>query len=356
MELDFESSPQPIDAELLPARRRPRWPWVVVGVFLLTIGLTVAAWNVTLPYFAMSPGPLYDVGDFVIYDGVDTQQSKGDLYMLTVVLQEVNVFEYALGSIDPAIDLVARQAIRPDEVTREEQREINLRSMDESKTTAILVALDELGYEVTLSGEGVMVASVLEDVPAAAVLREGDVIIAVEGVPVMLAPDGVAEITSYDIGDTITFTIRRADETLDVDVLLIEHTEFADRPMVGFLAETYNPSFEFPIEIDIDSQNIGGPSAGLMYTLAVIDTLTDGDLTHGWRIAGTGTIRSDGTVGAIGGIKQKVVAAQEAGAQYVLVPAANYDAAASVVDDDVELVAVESVDEALAFLDGLPPA
>jgi PDZ domain-containing protein len=126
--------------------------------------------------------------------------------------------------------------------------------------------------------------------------------------------------------------------------------------MVGFLAETYNPSFEFPIKIDIDSQNIGGPSAGLMYTLAVIDALTDADLTNGWRIAGTGTVRSDGTVGAIGGIKQKVVAAQEAGAQYVLVPTANFDAAASVVDDDVELVAVESVDEALTFLGGLPPA
>ena len=337
-------------------RPRPRWPWAVIAIFLLMIGLTVAAWNVSLPYFAMSPGPLYDVADFVILGEGEPEQSEGDLYMLTVVLQEVNIFEYALGTLDPAIDLVERNRIRPDDVSREEQREINLRSMDESKTTAILVALEKLGYETTISGEGLKVASLLENVPAAEVLEQGDVIIAVEGIEVRIAPDGIAEITSYEIGDTITLTIERGEEVLDVDVLLIEHTDFADRPMIGFMAETHNPSFEFPIEVDIDSQNIGGPSAGLMYTLAVIDALNGNDLTHGWRIAGTGTIRSDGTVGAIGGIKQKVVAAQEAGAQYVFVPMSNFEDATTVVDDDVELIAVESLDEALEFLSNLPNA
>ncbi|NNC40499.1 MAG: PDZ domain-containing protein [Acidimicrobiia bacterium] len=336
--------------------RRPRWPWAVIAVFLLMIGLTVAAWNVSLPYFAMSPGPLYDVADFVILGEGEPEQSDGDLYMLTVVLQEVNIFEYALGALDPAIDLVERNRIRPDDISREEQREINLRSMDESKTTAILVALEELGYETTITGEGLEVASLLEGVPAAEVLEQGDVIIAVEGAEVRIAPDGIAEITSYEIGDTITLTIERGEEVLDVDVLLIEHTDFADRPMVGFMAETHNPSFELPIDVDIDSQNIGGPSAGLMYTLAVIDALNGTDLTQGWRIAGTGTIRSDGTIGAIGGIKQKVVAAQEAGAQYVFVPMSNFEDATTVVDDDVELVAVESLDEALEFLSNLPNA
>ena len=355
MTTEWDSTQTDLDAEAA-SRRRPRWPWAVIAIFMLMIGLTVAAWNVSLPYFAMSPGPLYDVTDFVILSEGDPQQSEGDLYMLTVVLQEVNIFEYALGAIDPAIDLVERERIRPDDVSREEQREINLNSMNESKTTAILVALDKLGYEVTLTGEGLKVASLLEGVPAAEVLQQDDVIVAVEGVEVMIAPDGVAEITSHEIGETITLTIERDDEVLDVEVLLIEHTDFADRPMVGFLAETHNPSFEFPFDIDIDSQNIGGPSAGLMYTLAVIDVLSVDDLTRGWRIAGTGTIRSDGTVGAIGGIKQKVVAAQEAGAQYVFVPLSNFEAAATVVDDDVALIAVETVDEALEFLDELPHA
>lgn len=344
----YNDGPQP--------RRRPRWPWVVIGVFMLMIGLTVAAWNVTLPYFAMSPGPLYDVTDFVVLGDGEVDPPVGDFYMLTVVLQEVNVFEYALGSLDPAIDLVERNRIRPDDVSREEQREINLNSMNESKTTAKFVAFDRLGYEVTLTGEGVFVASVLDGVPAAEVLQQGDVIVAVEGVEVALAPDGVAEITSYEIGDIITLSILRDDDRIDVDVLLIEHTDFEDRPMVGFLAETHNAEFAFPVDVDIDSQNIGGPSAGLMYTLAVMDVLSEEDLTRGWRIAGTGTISSDGSVGAIGGIKQKVVAAQEAGAQYVFVPVANFEAASSVVDDDVELIAIDTIDEALEFLEELPPA
>ena len=344
----YNDDPQP--------RRHPRWPWVVIGVFMLMIGLTVAAWNVTLPYFAMSPGPLYDVTDFVVLGDGEVDPPVGDFYMLTVVLQEVNVFEYALGSLDPAIDLVERNRIRPDDVSREEQREINLNSMNESKTTAKFVAFDRLGYEVTLTGEGVFVASVLDGVPAAEVLQQGDVIVAVEGVEVALAPDGVAEITSYEIGEIITLSVLRDDDRIDVDVLLIEHTDFEDRPMVGFLAETHNAEFAFPVDVDIDSQNIGGPSAGLMYTLAVMDVLSEEDLTHGWRIAGTGTISSDGSVGAIGGIKQKVVAAQEAGAQYVFVPVANFEAASSVVDDDVELIAVETIDEALEFLEELPPA
>ncbi len=344
----YNDGPQP--------RRRPRWPWVVIGVFMLMIGLTVAAWNVTLPYFAMSPGPLYDVTDFVVLGDGEVNPPVGDFYMLTVVLQEVNVFEYALGSLDPAIDLVERNRIRPDDVSREEQREINLNSMNESKTTAKFVAFDRLGYEVSLTGEGVFVVSVLDGVPAAEVLQQGDVIVAVEGVEVALAPDGVAEITSYEIGDIITLSILRDGDRIDVDVLLIEHTDFEDRPMVGFLAETYNAEFTFPVDVDIDSQNIGGPSAGLMYTLAVMDVLSEEDLTHGWRIAGTGTISSDGSVGAIGGIKQKVVAAQEAGAHYVFVPVANFEAASSVVDDDVELIAVETIDEALEFLEELPPA
>lgn len=356
MEFETDTVVDDGPVEFRASRRRPVWPWAVIGGIMLLIGLTVAAWNVTLPYFAMSPGPLYDVTDFLEFADGDVEPPEGDLYMLTVVLQEVNVFEYVLGAFDPAVDLVQRESIRPADVSREEQREINLNSMQESKETAKFVAFDKLGYEVSLTGNGVLVSSVLEGVPAAEVLQQGDVIVAVEGRAVSLAPDGVAEITSYQIGDTITLTIQRGEETLDVDVLLIQHTDFEDRPMVGFLAETYQPAFDFPIAVDIDSQNIGGPSAGLMYTLAVVDALSEGDLTNGWRIAGTGTISSDGSVGAIGGVKQKVVAAQEAGAQYVFVPVANFEAASTVVEDDVELIAVDNVDEAIEFLRQLPPA
>jgi PDZ domain-containing protein len=105
--------------------------------------------------------------------------------------------------------------------------------------------------------------------------------------------------------------------------------------------------------VDIDSQNIGGPSAGMMFTLQIMDQLTEEPLTKGYRIAGTGTIDRDGVVGAIGGVHQKVYGAIAAGARAVLVPAANYDDAVAAAGDQIEVVRVETIDDALVFLESL---
>ena len=106
----------------------------------------------------------------------------------------------------------------------------------------------------------------------------------------------------------------------------------------------------------IDNQNIGGPSAGMMFTLEIIDSLTEEDITHGRRIAGTGTIDADGNVGAIGGMKQKTYGAIDAGAEYLLVPAGNYDEAVAAAGDDISVVRVETLDDAMTFLNSLPAA
>jgi PDZ domain-containing protein len=120
--------------------------------------------------------------------------------------------------------------------------------------------------------------------------------------------------------------------------------------MIGVLLENNEPIVEFPVNVEIDSQNIGGPSAGMMFTLQIMDQLTEEPLTKGYRIAGTGTISTDGTVGAIGGIHQKVYGAIDAGARAVLVPAANYPDAVAAAGDRIEVVKVETIDDALAFL------
>ncbi len=246
--------------------------------------------------------------------------------------------------------------IRPSNISPDEYREANRQSMDDSKDTAIAVALRYLGYEITDAGEGVLVTSVLEGTPADGVLEPDDVIVAVDGVPVFISSDGVNAITANEIGDTIGLTVERGDETLDLQVTLIEHTQSPGRPMVGFTPETYNRTLVLPFEIDIDTQNVGGPSAGMMYTLTIIDLLTEEDLTRGNVIAGTGTILSDGTVGGIGGVRQKVVAAQAAGARYILVPESNYADALTVKDDEVEIFAVTSIEEAIGILGNLPAA
>jgi PDZ domain-containing protein len=340
----------------LPPARLPRWPAFVLVGFVLAGAILVGLWQVSLPYFALSPGPVSDVEDLIEVTDQPVFLPDGDMYMLTVSLQEVNVFEYAQAYFDPSIDLVAREVIRPADVSPDEFRRANRDAMDDSKNTAISVALQYLGYDVHDAGEGVLVSGVLEGTPADGVLQTGDVITAVGGVPVTIRDDGINEIVSHDIGETVTLTVQRGDQTLELDVTLVEHTQEPGRPMVGFQADTYNRTLVFPFEVEIDSQNVGGPSAGMMYTLTIIDLLTEGDMTGGNVIAGTGTIDSDGTVGPIGGVRQKVVAAQAAGARYILVPEANYADALTMKDDGVEIFSIRTLDDAVQVLQGLPAA
>ena len=331
----------------------PRWPAFALVAFVFLAGAIIAAWQVSVPYYALSPGPVEEIANLIDIEDSDIYALNGDLYMLTVSLQEVNAFEYAQGWLDPSVDLVGREAIRPRDVSPEEHREANRQSMEDSKDTAISVALKYLGYEVTDAGEGVLVTSVLENTPADGVLEPGDVIVEVDGTPVFIRDDGVNAITANEIGDTIPLKVDRNGELLDLEVTLIEHTQQPGSPMVGFTPDTYNRTLVLPVDVDIDTQNIGGPSAGMMYTLTIIDLLTEEDLTGGRIVAGTGTISSDGTVGAIGGVRQKVVAAQAAGADVILVPEANFADALTVKDDGVEIYAITTIDDAVNVLGSL---
>ncbi len=333
--------------------RLPRWPAVVLVTFVLIGAIVIGLWQVNVAYFALSPGPVGDVEELVGIEGEETFTPTGDLYMLTVSLQEVNIFEYAYAYFDDSIDLVEREIIRPSDQSPDEFRRANREAMDDSKDTAISVALQFVGYEVLDEGEGVLVSGILENTPADGVLENGDVITAVGDVPVSIRDDGINEIISNEIGDTVTLTVQRGEETLALEVTLVEHTTQPGRPMVGFQADTFNRITVFPFEVSIDTQNVGGPSAGMMYALTIIDLLTEGELTGGKVIAGTGTIASDGTVGAIGGIRQKVVAAQAAGAEVILVPEANLADALTMKDPAVEIFGVGTLEDAVGILEGL---
>jgi len=336
--------------------RLPRWPAVVLVTFMVLGAIIIALWQVNVAYFALSPGPVSDVEDLIDVNGQEVFPPGGDMFMLTVSLQEVNVFEFAYAYFDSSIDLVRREVIRPANQSPDEFRRANREAMDDSKDTAISVALQFLGYEVHDEGEGVLVSGIIENTPADGVLETGDVITRVGDVPVLIRDDGINEIISNEIGDTVTLTVLRGDETLELEVTLVEHTTQPGRPMVGFQADTYNRTTVFPFDVTIDTQNVGGPSAGMMYALTIIDLLTEGDLNGGNIIAGTGTINSDGSIGPIGGIRQKVVAAQAAGAEYILVPEANFADALTMREDGVEIFAIETLADAVGILESLPAA
>jgi PDZ domain-containing protein len=327
---------------------RPSWPIYLIGSLLAVGVLVVATWNIELPYLAYSPGPVADAADAIIAPDVEVYPPEGELLMLTILSQDVNVFDALIAGVDPTIDLVRKEAVRRPGETDEEYRNRVLEQMDDSNFVAIQVALATLGYP-----QEVVITEVLGAAPAAQVLEPGDVILEVDGVEIGVIEDVSPVIEGHEPGDVITILLERSGERRDVQVQLAEREDEPGVPMVGVVLRRL---VDAPFAISIEEGDIGGPSAGLMHSLAIVDMLSEGELTKGHVVAGTGTIDFDGNVGAIGGIRQKVPAAEAAGAGYLLVPEGNYEAALTAERDEIEIVAVASIEEALAFLDSLEPA
>jgi len=235
--------------------------------------------------------------------------------------------------------------------------------MANSQMTAKEVALERLGYTVTATGTGVGVVGVFPDSPAEGELEVGDVITAVDGQPVTLSEQLGPLIRTRSPGEPVELTVERDELEREVTVVTREATEgrCAGRAQIGVAGRTRGETFDFPVDVEIDTGKVGGPSAGLAFTLTIIDELTPGDLTGGKPVAVTGTIEQDGSVGPIGGVAQKVVAAKDAGARLFLVPNDELKEAREHANG-MKVVGIDTLDDALSALernggDGqIPPA
>ena len=296
-------------------------------------------------YYFMSPGPPYQWN--IEIENVETYEYDGNLYQLTVRRDEANYFVYAWARLNSQIDLYPREVILPDGVTPQELSEISIQNMVTSENVAIAVALDSLDYEIESEGDGVLVVGLLDDSPVKDKLIKNDLIISINNELVRSASEFISMLRTYEIGDIVNIGLIRNEQELTIETKLIEHVEYENEPMVGFLASTPNQQFIFLFEVDIKTGNVGGPSAGMMMALNVYNLLTEDDITNGKKIAGTGTIEIDGSIGPVGGVKQKVIAAKRANAGLILVPIANYEEASVFADDNTQIVAVDSFDNAL---------
>ena len=321
---------------------------MVGSLFVIGI-LMVVAWNIELPYLAFSSGPVSDAADAIVAEEVEVYPTEGELLMLTVVSQDVNIFEALIAAIDPAIDLVLREAYRLPGESDEEYRNRVLDQMSDSHRVSIAIALQQLGYE--MQSAKVLVVGIVEGKAVSQILVIGDSIDAIGGLPITSLSDITTVLETFDVGDVIELEITREGSVQVVEVELTARDDDTGGPMIGI---TVRELTEPPFPVFIETGVVGGPSAGMMHTLAIIDLLTADDLTKGHVVAGTGTVRPDGTVGDIGGIRQKIVGAEAAGAAYVLVPVGNYEAALTAERDSIEIVAVADIAEALAFFETLP--
>ncbi len=300
----------------------------------------------------MSPGPPYqwdiDYGDTEYYD------FDGNLFQLTVRRDEASALIYLWAYVDNSFDLYPREVILPKGVTPKELSEISIQNMKTSENVAIAVALKNLNYDIDSKGDGVLVVGVLDDSPVKDKLLKGDLLTTINDEQIFSASEFIATLRKYDIGETVTIGLTRDIDGIDTEISisteLIEHIEYDNEPMVGFLATTVNERFDFPFEIDIKTGNVGGPSAGLMMALNVYNNLIPNDITNSLIVAGTGTIEIDGSVGPVGGIRQKVIAAKRAGSELILVPTANYEEASPFSTDETAIVPVDSFEEALKVI------
>ena len=316
----------------------------VVGVVAL-VGLVFALNFYRLPVVALSPGPMEDVLARLKVEGSRVYDSEGKLYLTSVGIDDnVRFYEALLDMANRDVQLIPRAQLYPEEQDSAEIDKENVALMDRSKETATVVALRQVGYKIEPSG--VEVTEVVAGAPADGKLRAGDEILAADGHLVDSTDEVRKAITGHKPGERVAFRVERGKGEKNVSV---EVQEVEDQPRVGVLLRDLFP--DLPVKVSIQTQNnIGGPSAGLMFTLSIIDKLTSEDLTGGRRIAGTGEIALDGSVLPVGGVGEKLIAVHRLGVTTFLIPAENCAGVKGQVPDGLRLVKVSKVDDALRFL------
>ncbi len=377
---------------IVPVAPPPRWwQWalVVVGFAVMLFIAISSVLPATLvaekentrvdeiqeaPY-ARTPASAESVNDRVVFgdlpDDIQVYDTSDDFFFVTVTAPEQSLLSHLVGRNEPAIDLLTEED-KFGFQTPEQRREFNLQAMRTAEQEAQYVALTTVGIDAEITPGEVVVAEVLckefaddgtclEEFPAGDEIQPADTVLEADGEPVGSVEDLSALLVDKSPGDSIDLLIDRPEVgVIEVTVELSASPDDPDRTIVGFVPFDTR-AIVLPFEVDIETDRIGGPSAGLAFTLALIDELSPGELTPGSNVAVTGTINLDGTVGAIGGLPQKVSAVHQHGVDVFIVPASQAELddpeQLARLDDagrgEVEIIPVADLDEALEVLEDL---
>ena len=325
------------------------WRWAIFGAFLLAVCLVAVFVPIPI-FYAYLPGPVRDVEKLVEVRGVETYSSEGQLYLTTVSVDiEVTFVDWVTYLVDPNSEVVMKDQVTGG-ASFEDLEARQIEEMKGSKQNAEEVVFSRLGI-ATPTGDGARVEATLEGSPAEGKLREGDVILAIEGTKIETTCDVDSAMDAHAPGEEVTIVVRRAGREETITLEAGSSPTDAEAGFLGIAMSDVGYEFDSGATVEFETGNIAGPSAGLMFSLALYDQLTPDDLTGGRAIAGTGEITCGGGVGPIGGIAQKVAGAEQEGAEVFLAPAANFEAAEAAADQ-IEVVRISNFGQAVEYLEG----
>ncbi len=356
--LEGDQEPEDPTSERVAPRRSVVVGWVLVGsAFVLTLILAL----LPAPYVIEQPGPVFNtlgknqpVGSrpdakaqpLITIPSRTTYPTAGSLDLLTVSVvgnpqQLPSWIQVVSAWFDPSKAVSPVQALFPPGVSTEESDKENQVLMVDSQKDAVAAALNELGYDFP---QAVKVMQVVKNSPAASELKVGDEISSVNGMPVKGIASLRSAVSKNGAGNPAELGIVRGKQSLTISVT---PTNSGGAVVLGV---GVGMDYTFPFDVNIQLDNVGGPSAGQMFALGIIDKLTPGNHNGGAKVAGTGTIDNEGNIGAIGGIRQKMFGARSAGAKYFLAPASNCNEVTGHIPSGLKVFSVKKLDDSLAVL------
>ncbi|MGA1069592.1 MAG: S16 family serine protease [Ilumatobacteraceae bacterium] len=352
---------------IAPRQRNMWWALPLLTIVWLVTGALITSSLVKINYWEVAPGSAEEVASRFSFDKnalsqVTRYETSAPILFVTAYGSKLSALDALVGVLDPDVDVLNREE-KFGTITPSEQRRLGFQAMASAKQIAEYVALNRLGYDVSIAyGKLIIERLVCEDAPrplsACLQLNPGDTITAFDGIEIPTLSDLMPIIADYSPGDVVEVTItpHKTTDSVTKKIELMVSPDDPDRTIIGvWPADTR--TVDLPFEVDIDTDSIGGPSAGLSFTLALLDELTAGELTGGVKVAATGTIDGDESIGAIGALRQKTVAVKASGATVFLVPSAQtpeeLSAARRVAGSKLRIAPVANLTEALKVLEEL---
>ncbi|WP_077622125.1 SepM family pheromone-processing serine protease [Sediminibacillus massiliensis] len=328
------------------------------GMFSAIIILIIAVFLVSyrLPYYIYKPGGADALNPIV--EVADGYKSEGDMHLVTIRGGQATPLQYLLASIRPYQEIQPIDEVFPEGISQDEYFDAQLQMMENSQEASTVVAYQAAGEEIEIEYKGIYVVTVIREMPADGKLKAGDRILRIDGEEMETSDQMIDYISTKEAGDKIEVTVNRDGEQITESIELELFPGQDERIGIGIQLVT-DREVEVEPALSFASGNIGGPSAGLMFSLEIYDQLTEEDMTKGYQIAGTGEINYEGEVGRIGGIDKKVIAADQEGCDVFFAPNengaenSNYSVAKETAEEigtDMKIVPVDTFQEAVDYL------